>query len=370
MTSSSLQRAGFTTDVSDRLAGLKTSGDVRPVLKCTLRERVRRGALALLILLASTSVFAERVRVTAERASVWVTTAGTGRLIGVVRRGEVLEVQGYEDRWLLVALPADPTQNGYILEQQTELVNDSPTPASAAGAAQRRPPQRAPARRRVPKPPPFLYLGITGQASPLDFTNSDSVTTLLESETRATRYKPSRLPGFEVTIGREMRRNLIVSGTLVETIGPGKASISAQIPHPIFYATPRSLAGTTTAGRTETAIHLQFAKIVHRSAKSQLTVGAGPSVFLVNQALLDQLKYDDVYPFDSVTFTGAALTGKPIVAAGANVQVDFTKPINRKVSWQITGRFSYGQVKPSVHGTTAKLPAGGGQVSGGIRVVF
>ena len=222
----------------------------------------------------------------------------------------------------------------------------------------------------MPKPPPFLYLGVVGQAAPLDFGNVDSITTLLETETRSTAYTLSRRPGFEFAIGQEVGRNLIVTGTLVQAVGRGTASISAKLPHPIFYATPRSLTGDAEARRVETAIHVEFAKVLHRSASYQLTAGAGPSVFFVKQELLDTLQYDEVYPFDSVTFTGATFVRHSKAAFGAHVQVDFAKPMTRTVSWQVLGRYGYGLAKIPVNGSTAKIKAGGAQVGAGLRVGF
>ena len=331
---------------------------------------IRVAALALLILLVSTAAFAESVKVTVDRASVWGNTTGTAGVVGVVRRGEVLEVLSREGRWLFVVLPSDPRQRGYILEQQTEPTTGTP-PTATGAAAQRRPPQTTSSnRRRVPKPPPFLYLGVVGRAAPLDFSNDDSVATLLETETRSTAYRLSRRPGFEFAIGQEVRKSLSVTATLVQTVGRGTARISAKIPHPIFYATPRSLTGDAEARRAETALHLEFAKVLHRSALYQLTAGAGPSVFFVNQELLDTLQYGEVYPYDSVTFTGATFARHSKAAFGAHVQVDFAKPITRKVSWQVLGRYSYGLAKLPVNGSTAKTQAGGAQVGAGLRFIF
>lgn len=340
----------------------------------SLRGRARTGVGALLIvLLVSVSAWAESVRVKADRTSVWGNTTGTAGVIGTVRRGDILEVISHDGRWLFVVLPSDPRQRGYVLEQQTEPVADTARETGAAPATpQSRPAQRpAPtARPRTPKAPPFLYLGVTGQASPLDFTRRDSVTTLLESETRTTEYTPSRRPGFEFAIGQEVRRNLIVSATLAATFGPGTAAVSADIPHPIFYATPRTLSGETTARRTETALHIEVAKVLHRSRSYTLTFGVGPSVFFVKQALLDQLEYDETYPYDTVTFTGASMTDVSASAFGAHLQVDFAKPFRRSLSWQVSGRYSYGEAKLKRSETTTRTKAGQAQVSAGLRASF
>ncbi len=200
------------------------------------RVRVCVGVL-LLVGLVSASALAESVRVKVDRTSVWGNTTGTAGVIGVVRRGEVLEVLGHEGRWLLVVLPSDPRQKGYVLVQQTEPIAErDQSSTTAPGRAQPRPapgrpapssPAAPAARRRVPKPPPYLYFGITGQASPLDFTGKDSVTTLLETETRTVEYTPSRLPGFDIAFGREQWRGVVIAATVVQTSGRGTASISA-----------------------------------------------------------------------------------------------------------------------------------------------
>ena len=265
-----------------------------------------------------------------------------------------------------------------MLVQQTEPVADRERPAAPpSGGAQGRSPQSRPAapatpaaRRRVPTPPPYLVVGVTGQASPLDFTGTDTVTTLLETESRTSDYTPSRLPGFELGFGREQWRNVIIAGTVVQMSGRGTASISAKIPHPLFYNTPRSLSGEVDARRVETALHIQFAKVVHRSRAYTLTIGAGPSVFFLKQDLLNALAYDETYPFDSVTFTGASLTRHSATAYGANLQTDFVKPFSKKMSFQVSGRFSYGEATFSVNSASITSKAGQGQVSGGLRISF
>ncbi len=342
------------------------------------RARVIAGALLLTGVMVA-SAFAESVRVKVDRTSVWGNTTGTAGVIGVVRRGEVLEVLGHEGRWLLVVLPSDPRQKGYVLVRQTEPVPDRDRPAAPASGNAGREPQGRPApaapvapaaRRRVPKPPPYIYVGVTGQASPLDFTGTDSVTTLIETETRTVDYTPSRVPGFEISVGRELWRNLIIAGSVVQISGRGTAGISAQIPHPLFYNTPRSVSGEADARRVETALHIEFAKVVHRSRAYTLTIGGGPSVFFLKQDLLNQLDYDETYPFDSVAYTGASMTRHSATAYGAHLQGDYVKSFSKKLSWQVSGRYSYGEAKLEVNGATVKAKTGQGQVSGGLRIGF
>lgn len=337
----------------------------------TFRQRLRTTTCALALLLTSAAAFAETVRVTVDSASVWANPTGTAGVIGIVRRGTVLDVQGHEGRWLIVLLPADPRQRGYILEQQTQPAPGA-TPSAEPVAAQRpgRRPRPAATRTRTPASAPFLFVGVTGQVTALDFNATDSVQTLLETETRDTRYVPSRRPGFDIGIGREFGRRLVVSGALVRLSGPGTASITASIPHPFFYGQPRALSGESTAERVETAVHLQLGRVVHRGRRVNVTLGAGPTYFVVRQDLLTALKYDETYPFDTVTFTGATFDRRTSKAFGVNGAVDIFGPITRRASWQVTARVSHGSADFTNGTTTTKASAGHGQVSGGIRLGF
>lgn len=75
------------------------------MIRLSLARCARVCAGVLLAGLVAASAFAESVRVKVDRTSVWGNTTGTAGVIGVVRRGEILEVLGHEGRWLLVVLP-------------------------------------------------------------------------------------------------------------------------------------------------------------------------------------------------------------------------------------------------------------------------
>jgi hypothetical protein len=205
---------------------------------------------------------------------------------------------------------------------------------------------------------------------PLDFDATDSITTLFEQETRTTGYTPSRLPGIEVAIGGELRRNLLLSGSIVGAFGRGTANVSAEIPHPILYARPRSLTGEVTSERIDTAIHIVVGRVLHRSAGYELIVGAGPSFFIVKQQLLDRLEYDETYPYDEVRFTGATVARHMAQAFGANGEVDFVKPFSRTAALQVTARYSYGLAKFDVGDSRIESETGQAQISGGLRLAF
>lgn len=71
-----------------------------------------------------------------------------------------------------------------------------------------------------------------------------------------------------------------------------------------------------------------------------------------------------------MTFTGASLTRHSTTAYGANLQADYVKSFSKKLSWQISGRYSYGQATIKVNSASIKSKAGQAQVSGGLRIAF
>jgi hypothetical protein len=332
-----------------------------------ITSRLRTLALSALLMIAATSAWAENVRVTVERATLWANPTGTGGVIGIVRRDTVLEVEAREGRWLRVVFPADPRQRGYILEQQTQPTTDAPQTASPTGGS---PQPAAPAAPRRARTPPFLYLGLSAQASPLEFDVTDSAQTLLETETRRLTYEGSRRPGFEIAIGQEVRRGFIIEASVVRLQGPAATTIDARIPHPILYGQPRTLTGESTANRTETDLHLQFQYMALRGRRLQLALGAGPSFFFVNQELLDSLVYQETYPYDTVTFTDTNVKRYDARAIGGNAVVDVLFPINRRVSWQATVRYSYATPRFELGTTKVRTLAGQGHAGGGLRIAF
>lgn len=333
-------------------------------------RRVRTSLAAVALLALSTTAFAESVRVTVDRATLWANPTGTGGVVGIVSRGEVLEVDSHEGRWLLVVFPADPRRKGYILEQQVEPAPDGSSTPGARGATRTQAAQRPPARPRRPRRPSFFYVGVTGQASPLDFTITESTTTLLETETRTTEYTPSRTPGFEFTFGHEVSRKFMIAVGVLRMAGKGSAATSAQIPHPILYNKLRALNAEADSVRSDTALHVRLDYVLYRNPSYLITAGAGPSFFFVHQDLVDRLAYQETYPYDTVTLNEAVTKGRNAKGIGAHAEVDITGRLSRNVAWQGTIRYAYGSPTFELTDSNPKTNAGGGQVGGGLRFVF
>jgi hypothetical protein len=362
-----------------------------------MRSRFRRLPLAvtvLALLLVASSALAESVRVTTNRTNIWAAPNGTAGVIAVVDRDTVLEVKGRQGRWLVVDDPTNPRRTGYVLAAQTTPDEGRPLPAAAGASAptpavrQPQPPTSAPrtptARANAPsRPAPrpsrakgrsafstlFVYGGATAPVTSDTFEGTDSRSLNLEQDTRTTTYDGSTKPGFDVGIGSGAGRAAL---TVVVTRRQSTetAAVSAALPHPFYFNQPRTVTGAFDADRTETDVHVQVNLALLTTRRLQVVVGGGPSIFVVKQALLDTLRYDSSYPFDTATFTGASTAVRTEKGYGGHVELDVLAPLSRHVALQALGRWSRGTVDFSDDALKATSRVGNAQVGAGLRLSY
>jgi hypothetical protein len=144
-------------------------------------------------------------------------------------------------------------------------------------------------------------------------------------------------------------------------------AITGTIPHPFLFGHDRSIAGTASGDREETAAHLQFGYIIPFSGnKLQAVVFAGPSFFTVKQSVVTAVQFTDAYPYDEASFSGATVAIEEEKKTGFNVGVDvgyyFTKNLGAG------GIIRFAQTKVDL--SLGKVDAGGAMVGGGVRLRF
>lgn len=185
-------------------------------------------------------------------------------------------------------------------------------------------------------------------------------------------YRFQTAPLFDMSGGLRVWRNVGV-GLGVSRFGhQSEASVSAVIPHPLFFSRNRSINGMSTPlARSEIAVHLQALAVFPAGRSLTVTVFGGPTFFSVSQRLVDNVLFEHSYPFDTATFSGTGTTpessSKSGLHAGADVAYYFTDAIG--VGWLV--RFSRASVElPSAGNGTVSLQAGGVHTAGGLRVRF
>jgi opacity protein-like surface antigen len=327
-------------------------------------------ALFCLTLVAAAS--AETVKVTVDRSTIWRNPSGVSGVLTVVRSGTVLEVRGREGRWLLVELPGDPKQTGYILENQTEPVtggtSSGAAPSARAGTQTRGASGARPGAPRGPRS--FVAVGAVVGIGKLSFEGTDTQPLYQETQTLTSKYSYKSAPGFEASAGTLFTRAVGVSAAVSRISSTKSVTVTGSIPHPFYFGQPRTLSGQVQALREETAVHVQVFGVSHLSPRFEVSVGAGPSFFLVTQDIVQNVTYSESYPFDTVTFTGATLKRESKNRVGYNVQVGVGVAITRMIAWQTNGRWSNAKLTFDQATKTLEAEAGRGQVSTGIRFNF
>lgn len=185
-------------------------------------------------------------------------------------------------------------------------------------------------------------------------------------------YRFKTAPLFDMSGGLRVWRNVGV-GLGVSRFGhESEASVSAVIPHPLFFSRNRSVEGMSSLlARSEIAVHLQVMAVFPASRSLTVTVFGGPTFFSVDQRLVDNVLFEHSYPFDTATFSGTGTrpesSSKAGLHAGADVAYYFTDTVG--VGWLV--RFSRATVElPSAGDGEVSLPAGGLHAAGGLRVRF
>jgi hypothetical protein len=176
---------------------------------------------------------------------------------------------------------------------------------------------------------------------------------------------------LDVGGGVRIWRELEVGAAVTKMSQSRDGAVSASIPHPFFFNAFRDVSGTTAAvPREELVVHGDVTWEIAMSRDSQIAVFGGPSYFRVTQGLVTAVTVNDVYPFDTATFTGATTTESAESRLGFNVGVDFTTLFTKTVGVGVLARYSRASLQFPVNGSNLTVQAGGLQVGAGVRLRF
>jgi hypothetical protein len=321
-----------------------------------------------LLTAAAGTASAQMVKVTVDGASIWSEPSAPGVVIATVKSGTTLEVVSQAGAWYRVRLPGDSTRLGYILMRQVGQMSGRAVPPPSS----RNPQPRVVARRRGPPRRTFASASGGYQPAVLTFDNKTSFTEFVEPGSRTTTYKTRRSALFDASFGVELHKGLFAAVALSLFNGSSDAAIDEQVPHPFFFNQMRTLNATVAAlPRDEIAVHIQAARLVPVSKRLHLAVAAGPSIFKVKQTFVTDVRYTQVYPYDSVTFASASTALQQKTKVGVNAQLNVITSLTKHVGLDGLFRFSHASVSfIGSNGSKVAVPAGGLQVGIGLRGEF
>jgi hypothetical protein len=211
------------------------------------------------------------------------------------------------------------------------------------------------------------------QLSSIAFDSSATRLVYLESAIIDASYRIRRGPeadaGVSVRVAGDFGVAVVASGFLAKH----EADVSAALPHPFFFRTPRTITGTANGlERDELVAHLQGFYIIRPARRVEIVVSAGPSVFRVRQPVVTGVAFTDTYPYDAPSFTSASSERVSGNRVGYNLGVDLGRRFTHHAGIGGGVRFSRAVVRLTMPngGATVSTDAGGAQLAGGVRLWF
>lgn len=216
-----------------------------------------------------------------------------------------------------------------------------------------------------------IYLNGGYQAGTADV--QDTVNFTSSAETGTFTWKFPVKPGAALDAGGRVRvwKRLSIGVAVTRFQANGTATVTALIPHPFFFKTPRTVEGTASIERQETAVHLRAVFASAPGRKLQFTGVVGPAFFTVKQNLVDKVNYSEAYPFDSATFTSATTRSVSKSKTGLGVGADVAYYFQKNLGVGLSASFAKVtfDLKAS-DDSTASVSAGGAIIGLGVRIRF
>jgi hypothetical protein len=223
------------------------------------------------------------------------------------------------------------------------------------------------------QPLPRLTISIGGGYQPSTTDFDDRFTFNLNQETASveTAYPIDAGPLFDVGVAVRLWRGLGAGVAVSRFNGDGTVSVTASLPHPLFFQRPRNVSGETSGiAREETGVHIQAQYQLPPFGKLHVVAFGGPSVLDIKQSIVTDVNFTEDYPFDTASFVGVDSRRIAGTANGFNVGADVRWMFTRHIGAGGVIRFTRAKVDLGIDSRTVRVDAGGAQVAVGARLAF
>ena len=219
------------------------------------------------------------------------------------------------------------------------------------------------------------WISVNGgyQATTNDFSDGATFTEHAEQGRFDSDYTVKGGPTFDIAGGARIIGPLAVGVGVTRVSRSTPIVLSAEVPHPFFFSTPRTVEGEIGGlKREELAVHLQARGVFPVGNRMQVMVFGGPSFFSVKQGMVTDFNITETYPYDTAAFSSGVTTEAKESKVGFNAGGDVAFFFSRQVGVGFGVQFSGADVElPSAaSGATADVKVGGLQAGGGLRLRF
>jgi hypothetical protein len=162
--------------------------------------------------------------------------------------------------------------------------------------------------------------------------------------------------------------NLLAGVTYSHTSSDGNVSLTAVLPHPLFFDQPRTVTGSQSGSKhSEDVVHIDAIWMLPVANKLDVGIFAGPSIFAVKQDTVTEVTVTETSNPAAPTIS-APLNRVSRTTVGFNFGADVQYLIGAKWGVGGTARYSIGSV--SIPNATESLTVGGFQIGVGGRYRF
>lgn len=210
------------------------------------------------------------------------------------------------------------------------------------------------------------------QTTKTSFTQTRSFEEFVEQGSLTNERTIPGRPFYGAGVAVRVWRSLHVGVVASAFTDDGAGSVTAQLPHPLYFNQRRTVNGQAEPGtRKETAAHIQVSWILPVRRGLELTLAAGPSIFQAEQIFVTSVNYAHEYPYDSARFTGVATERVRNRVTGYNAGADVTWRFLPHIGVGTTLRYSSGRKHFAVTGGgSVPIKTGGFHAGGGLRLMF
>ena len=180
--------------------------------------------------------------------------------------------------------------------------------------------------------------------------------------------------GFLLDVGGGVRvwRQLYAGLTFTSTNNTNDAAVTASVPHPGVFDQFRTVTGTATnLKHSENAVHLQALWRIPVTTKFDVSIGGGPTFFVVRQDLVSGITISEIGdPTTGVLLNDITTERGKDSPVGYNLQADGTYLLTERFGVGGFLRFTGATATFAIAGESIDLDAGGFQIGIGGRVRF
>ena len=218
----------------------------------------------------------------------------------------------------------------------------------------------------------FLHFDVGTQTGAPAFTSHVSYPLNGETASFDARYASKASYVLAGRLGFRVGRNIALGVAFTHYDRDASAGITAQLPHPIRFATNRIVSGTVDGlARKETMLAAEFSWVLKLGNRADLMIFAGPAFFSTHQDMATRVQYTETVPFDVASFLGADRVTVRQTGVGATAGLDISVMFSQSVGIGSVLRYSWAPATlAAIPGSSAKVLLGGAQGTVGLRVRF